>query len=1404
MTHTNINLEQEKKSQSFSRVYVGLNPYQKEQSEQFYGRDQEIKEISNNLIFSPLTILQGESGVGKSSILNAGVYLHLKETFKNPPYSDYKLAVVIFSDFNDANFEKNLQKKIGELTDSQPIESKDINSDSGGSFIQAIKHQLKNSESESGFDGIFIIFDQFEDYFLFYQNSEEQLQGFEKDIKTIIEDRTLAVKFLFSIRSDRVSEIDRFKIRNDFSDELFKNRIVLEKLSIEAAKDAIEKPIKDFYKSKQLNNPELELPDAEIEEGVADIIISNITTQGHVETPLLQLVMDYLWHKAYENYEKDSSIDKIFLSNQLFNQLFNQLLVEEEIVVEEEIDQKTNDNNKRSKGITELVTQYFKQQLDNLIGIKSLNSAICEQDHCKHDDEVRINKGIQNIASLFFYHLVTPSGRKSSYSKEDLLKYYNKESKEYQLLRLSEKIVSDIVEQLVNSRILRPLPNNQYEIYHDVLCESISEWQKKHRKELDKKQQEQQKELDKQQQVQQQEQQQEQQKYLKRLACDLSFQSVSQDYGKRFRMAYHACQLLEKAEQDITEIDSDLRNILKINFKEERLLSKTENQLNQFKISSFKISSVDISPNGEWIVAGDYNGKIYCWQDSQHSPRLKTFSLDALEIAKELSDSKTTHDKENKAITCVELNDKQLGVGCANGKIYLISLEELRNQEEGQDEQLKSQEESQDQDQIPDNNVDNNWGYAIECLAFSPDEKRLFSGGRDSQIKVWNIGDIEKAPKLAKSIKNPSKHKDWVWSLEICKNSDSQSFLAAGYRNGTVVFWELNNENLPIIQETKNTENVVIFSTHIHKNWSNRLKHILRAREIFTIVYNPDKQLLACGGRDGTIRLWKIKFEALKTFSELEPILLLGHEDMVKALAFGPAGRWLLSGSSDQTLRIWDLEQPRPKSIILKEFDEGVSSLAIHAAQNNQSSKVMIGTWSGQVWQLTHDPSDLNTSVQILRKNDSSDKGVIIGATFIDNNQYLLSSSYDARLQLWNRGEPFSPKTITAAERKNEWNQPLPKKEIRCIAYDPITQVVALAGVEGVLELYHVAELGKVSVINYFATFLKKDSENLEICSIAFTTNRNGQKWLAIATSNKTSRDSQDSQNSGKSGKVLLWQWYNNWNDVQKNIKDDDTKFSFCFSIEKDIYQYVRAEYESENKFKAVTFSPDGKWLIAGGDQSLVCLWKLPPKNPNSRDITDYPDDYSINTEPDKGKNLYRQQITEIFCSKEWLVVATDKEEIHLWQVDWDEGKPLSTANEEKKYFKFSKLGTTVALSEETLAIGGRGGIIRLFSIKQSMSIQEIQIQLPILLKGHTHNIRSLNFSSDGKFLASGSDDTTIRIWVVQTETLKTMVADQAKSKELDKTEQVESRGLNEDEWNLLYNQTIPYETYEIETKKEG
>ena len=46
----------------------------------FFGREKEMRLIAANLFASPLTLLYGASGVGKSSILRAGVINHLRDT----------------------------------------------------------------------------------------------------------------------------------------------------------------------------------------------------------------------------------------------------------------------------------------------------------------------------------------------------------------------------------------------------------------------------------------------------------------------------------------------------------------------------------------------------------------------------------------------------------------------------------------------------------------------------------------------------------------------------------------------------------------------------------------------------------------------------------------------------------------------------------------------------------------------------------------------------------------------------------------------------------------------------------------------------------------------------------------------------------------------------------------------------------------------------------------------------------------------------------------------------------------------------------------------------------------------------------------------------------------------------
>ena len=58
--------------------FIGLEPYSEEYAPYFFGRETETRIVSQNLRSSRLTLLYGESGVGKSSLLIAGVAHHLK------------------------------------------------------------------------------------------------------------------------------------------------------------------------------------------------------------------------------------------------------------------------------------------------------------------------------------------------------------------------------------------------------------------------------------------------------------------------------------------------------------------------------------------------------------------------------------------------------------------------------------------------------------------------------------------------------------------------------------------------------------------------------------------------------------------------------------------------------------------------------------------------------------------------------------------------------------------------------------------------------------------------------------------------------------------------------------------------------------------------------------------------------------------------------------------------------------------------------------------------------------------------------------------------------------------------------------------------------------------------------
>jgi hypothetical protein len=60
-------------SDPIDRPYVGLDPFEAEHADYFFGRTRESKIIADHVLARRITVLYGPSGIGKTSILNVGL-----------------------------------------------------------------------------------------------------------------------------------------------------------------------------------------------------------------------------------------------------------------------------------------------------------------------------------------------------------------------------------------------------------------------------------------------------------------------------------------------------------------------------------------------------------------------------------------------------------------------------------------------------------------------------------------------------------------------------------------------------------------------------------------------------------------------------------------------------------------------------------------------------------------------------------------------------------------------------------------------------------------------------------------------------------------------------------------------------------------------------------------------------------------------------------------------------------------------------------------------------------------------------------------------------------------------------------------------------------------------------------
>ncbi|KAK4545868.1 protein with putative role during mitosis [Oleoguttula mirabilis] len=177
----------------------------------------------------------------------------------------------------------------------------------------------------------------------------------------------------------------------------------------------------------------------------------------------------------------------------------------------------------------------------------------------------------------------------------------------------------------------------------------------------------------------------------------------------------------------------------------------------------------------------------------------------------------------------------------------------------------------------------------VTCVAFHPLFSSLASGSEDCTIKIWDyeLGELERTLKS---------HTKAVLDVDF-GGPRGNTLLASCSSDLTIKLWDPADEY----------KNIRTLPGHDHSVSS--IRFIPSGAAGAPLSGN----LLASASRDRSIRIWDVTTGyCLRT--------LRGHADWVRSLCPSPDGRSLLSTSSDQTARLWDLAQP--DSIALKQtFD---------------------------------------------------------------------------------------------------------------------------------------------------------------------------------------------------------------------------------------------------------------------------------------------------------------------------------------------------------------------------------------------------------------------------------------------------------------------------------------------------
>jgi WD40 repeat protein len=220
--------------------FVGLRPFETDESLLFFGRQDQILELLQKLHDHHFVAIIGSSGSGKSSLIKAGLIPRLKAGYLVNQRDQWLVAIMKPGQTPLYNLALSIYTALGFTDQHQEIEKlvTKIRDEGSDALVDLLQHLWKKQNTS-----VFILVDQFEELFRFSSekiNKDESIE-FVNILLDLASRSEIPVYTSITMRSDFIGDCDQFY---GLPEALNRSQYLVPRLNRVQLKSAIEAPVK--------------------------------------------------------------------------------------------------------------------------------------------------------------------------------------------------------------------------------------------------------------------------------------------------------------------------------------------------------------------------------------------------------------------------------------------------------------------------------------------------------------------------------------------------------------------------------------------------------------------------------------------------------------------------------------------------------------------------------------------------------------------------------------------------------------------------------------------------------------------------------------------------------------------------------------------------------------------------------------------------------------------------------------------------------------------------------------------------------------------------------------------------------------------------------------------------------